>query len=196
MGVASISHNGKVFRFRTDPNKIRWNYRVNTNVTNTYGGRVVQLLSISIDDLTVAADAGGGGWAYLKSAAEFFRDMLFDQKNGGSPGVFSYPPRGWEMGVYAQGFPFKDGWNDVAREFTMQFKVQEDISGIITSDTLEVEIAKLKQGVGWKHNEYNTPPAPETPEAEPAPDAGTPQNPSQGPAPSPNNPALPNIGGR
>ena len=158
MGVASISHPiAGTLRFRTDPNSIRWTYHVNTKVDETYGGRVVQLLSASIEDLTVTADAGGGGWDYQYQVALFFRDLLFEQREGGEPATFSYPPRGWEMKVYALNFPFKDDVNDVARQFTMTFKVQEDITGVIESDSLSAEIAKLKEGVGWKHNEYNTP---------------------------------------
>lgn len=164
MPVATLSHGDKVFRFRTNPNSVRWNYRIKTSVSNTYGGRVIQILSASIEDLVVTADAGGGGWDYLYSAAQFFRDMLIDQRNGGEPGVFEYAPRGWKLGVYAMNFPFKDSVTEVRREFTMQFKVQEDISGVITTDSISQEIARLQEGLGWEHNDYNTP----TPEADDA----------------------------
>lgn len=158
MALATLTHGGKVLQLRTNPNSIRWTYNLNTNVEETYGGRVVQILSCNIDDLVVSAEAGRGGWPYFYQVATFFRDMLFDQRNGGEPGVFSYPNRKWSMKVYAVNFPFKDDWQAIGREFTMQFKVQEDISGVISSDTVRSELAKLKVGVGYKHNEYNTPP--------------------------------------
>lgn len=157
MGIASISYADKVFRFRTDPNSIRWTYTLNTNTTNTKGGRVIQVLSARIDDLVVVADAGGGGWDYLHSAALFFRDMMVEQKDLEHPPVFEYPPRGWKMGVYVLNFPFRDTWNDIKREFTITFKVQEDISGIIVEDSVRQEIARLAEGVGWHYNEYNSP---------------------------------------
>lgn len=157
MGVASITHNGNVFRFRTDPNTVRWNYRLNTSVQQTYGGRVVQLVSATIEDLTVTADAGLGGWDYIHRAALFFRNMMFDQRNGGKHGVLEYPPRGWKLGVYAVNFPFADDVAAVAREYTLTFKVQEDISGVLATSSLALEIAALKDGVGYEHNEYNTP---------------------------------------
>lgn len=157
MGVASITHNGKVFRFRTDPNTVRWNYKLNTAVEQTYGGRVVQLLSCTIEDLTVTADAGLGGWDYVYQAALFMRDMLFDQRNGGVHGVFEYAPRGWKLGVYAVNFPFTDDVAAVRREYTLTFKVQEDISGVITTESLALELAALKDGIGYQHNEYNDP---------------------------------------
>lgn len=158
MGIASLTHQGKVLRFRTDPNSITWDYNLKTNIEETYGGQVVQVLSANIDNLRVTADAGLGGWAYVESVALFFRDMLFNQREGRSePGVFRYPARGWELKVFALNFPFKDSVEDVLREFTMAFKVQEDVSGIVTSSLIETEMAKLSKGIGWERNEYNTP---------------------------------------
>ena len=158
MGIASLSHQGKVLRFRTDPNSVTWEYNLKTNTEETYGGRVIQVLSTNIDNLRVTADAGRGGWAYIEQVAIFFRDMLFDQREGfGEPGVFRYPPRGWELKVFALNFPFKDSVEDVAREFTMAFKVQEDVSGIVTTSLIETEMAKLSKGIGFTRNAYNTP---------------------------------------
>lgn len=158
MGIASLTHQGKVLRFRTDPNSITWDYNLKTNIEETYGGQVVQVLSANIDNLRITADAGLGGWAYVESVALFFRDMLFNQREGRSePGVFRYPARGWELKVFALNFPFKDSVEDVLREFTMSFKVQEDVSGIVTSSLIETEMAKLSKGIGWERNEYNTP---------------------------------------
>ena len=158
MGVASISHQGKVLRFRTDPNSVTWEYNLKTNVEETYGGQVIQVLSTNIDNLRITADSGRGGWPYLQYVAEFFRDMLFAQREGHSePGVFRYPPRGWELKVFALNFPFKDSVDDILKEFTLQFKVQEDVSGVVTSSLIESEMAKLSKGVGWTRNDYNTP---------------------------------------
>lgn len=158
MGIASLTHQGKVLRFRTDPNSITWDYNLKTNIEETYGGQVVQVLSANIDNLRVTADSGNGGWAYLESVALFMRDMLFDQREGLSqPGVFRYPPRGWEMKVFALNFPFKDSVGDVLKPFTMNFKVQEDVSGVVTSSLIEAEMEKYSKGIGWERNEYNTP---------------------------------------
>ena len=157
MSLATLEHRGKVLTFRTNPNKIRWNYQLKTKVDETYGGRVIQILSTAITDLSVTADAGSGGWPYMRQVAEFFRDMLFDQREGGLPGTFTYPGRGWEMKVFALQFPYKDRWDDVRREFTMQFKVQEDVSGVISSNTIALELSKIKEGIGYSKNEYNDP---------------------------------------
>lgn len=158
MAIASLSHQGKVLRFRTNPNSITWEYNLRTNVEDTYGGQVVQLLSANIDNLRVTAQAGRGGWAYIEQVSLFFRDMLFDQREGrGDPGIFRYPNRGWELKVFALNFPFKDSVGDVLKDFTMSFRVQEDVTGVVTSSLIETEMAKLSKGIGWERNEYNTP---------------------------------------
>ncbi|AEQ21030.1 conserved hypothetical protein [Rhodococcus phage E3] len=154
MGIASITHGDKVFRFRTDPNSIRWTYTVNTKVDETYGGRVIQILSVKVENLTVTADCGMGGWPYMMEVATQFRDLLVNQR-GGAPAVFSYAPRGYKLGCYATAMPFKDAWDAVAREFTMTFKVQEDISGLVTSSSMSAELARLKEGIGFERNGYN-----------------------------------------
>lgn len=158
MAIASISHQGKTLRFRTNPNSITWDYNLKTNVEETYGGQVVQVLSANIDNLRITADAGRGGWPYIESVALFFRDMLFDQREGrGEPGVFRYPGRGWELKVFALNFPFKDSVTDILKEFTLSFRVQEDVTGIVTSSLIETEMAKMSKGIGWERNDYNTP---------------------------------------
>lgn len=155
MGIASITHGDQVFRFRTDPNSIRWTYTVNTKVDETYGGRVIQILSVKVENLTVTADCGMGGWPYMMEVATAFRDLLVNQR-GGAPAVFSYAPRGYKLGCYATAMPFKDSWDAVAREFTMTFKVQEDISGVVTSSSMSAELARLKEGIGFdKTSGYN-----------------------------------------
>ena len=35
MGIASITHQGKTLRFRTNPNSITWEYNLKTNVEET-----------------------------------------------------------------------------------------------------------------------------------------------------------------
>lgn len=152
MGVATLTHGSNVLRFRTNPNSIKWTYTLNTHVEETYGGRVVQILSTKIENLTVTADSGRGGWPYLYQVATFFRDLLNDQRDGAAA-IFNYPGRNYVLKVYASAFPFKDAYDDVPKEFTMSFKVQEDVSGIVTSDTLQAELQVFQGGIGFERTE-------------------------------------------
>lgn len=174
MGIASISHAGNVYRFRTNPNSIQWGYNLNTHVDETYGGRVVQLLSVNIDTLSVTAHSGRGGWDHLYSTVLFFRDMLVNQRDSGEAGIFEYPNRGWKFAVYATAMPLADAVEAVGREFRMQFKVQEDISGIASQNTMDAELSKLREGIGYTRNQYNDPEAGGQTTGVPADQASTP----------------------
>lgn len=155
-GIASITHGGRTLRFRTNPNEFNWSYSINKRIDQTYGGRVVQLLGTKIDDFTLKADAGGGGWPYLNRVALFLRDVMVAQRNG-VPATFSYTTRGWKLNCYIASMPFQDEVTAVAREFEIVMKVQEDLSGTVSRGLLRAELAWLADGVGFHRNQYNDP---------------------------------------
>ena len=153
-GICSLSHQGRSLRFRTNPNSIQWSYKLITKVEDTSGGRVIQLLGTRLGDLEVTAECGQGGWEYMVKVARFFRDLMHDQRDG-KPATFEYTTRNWRFKVYATGIPFTDTVTATAREFTMRFKIQEDISGVASAQALQTEIARLKDGIGFRRNQYN-----------------------------------------
>ncbi len=156
-GICSLNHpTAGSFQFRTNPNEITWSYRLNTKVENTYGGRVVQILSTNIDDLTVKVDCGRGGYPYLMKVCNYFRDLLVEQRKG-EPATFRYTTRGWHMNVYAVSIPFQDQVDATVRELPLSFKVQEDVSGVVSGQTLAAELKKVHDGIGFRLNEYNNP---------------------------------------
>lgn len=154
-GIATLSHGNKSLTFRTNPNSVMWSYKLNTAVENTYGGRVVQILSTAMEDLKVVIECGLGGWNYAMKVAQFMRDMMIDQR-GGEPGKFIYTTRGWDLDVYAVSIPFQDRVTETTREISLSFKIQEDVSGTLTKQTIRAELAKIKKGIGFSHNQFNT----------------------------------------
>ena len=150
-----MTHGTKSIVFRTNPNSITWSYKMNTAVENTYGGRVIQLLSTSVQDLRVVIECGLGGWRYAMGIAEFMRNMMVDQRNG-EPGTFTYTTRGWTMKVYAVNVPFQDRITETTREIELNFRVQEDMTGVISKQTMRAELAKLKEGIGFERSQFNS----------------------------------------
>lgn len=153
-GIASLTWGNHVLRFRTNPNEVTWNYSLITKTDQTYGGRVVQILGTKIEDLTVKVDCGNGGWPYLVKIVTFMRDLMVAQRNG-QTAVFEYTTRKWKLKVYAASFPFADQITATTRELTLNFKVQEDISGIVSSATISAALQAFINGVGWERNQYN-----------------------------------------
>lgn len=157
-GVASLTFNGRVLRFRTNPNEIWWSYTLNTHVEETYGGRVVQILGARIEDLVIKIDCGNGGWAYLNQVVNFLRTMMIEQrKDGGKTAVFNYTTRRWRMKVYGLSVPFQDQVTATTRELEIRFKVVEDLTGQMTQLALDNELARLKEDIGFKKTQFNDP---------------------------------------
>ena len=156
MGVGVITGGPSDFHFRIDPNLITWQYRLNTHVDETYGGKVIQLLSISIVNLTIQADSGSGGRPYLHDVViPFARDLLLWQKNNPDKVVsFVYPPRGFNFAVHMTQVNFSDSLDNVTFPYSFNFNVNEDVSGIATDKVMSVELAKLQEGIGFKLSTY------------------------------------------
>jgi hypothetical protein len=157
-GICSLSFQNRTFRFRTNPNTIWWTYELIKATEDTYGGRVIQLLGTKLGDLKVTVECGNGGWAYLMSVVLWLRDLLNDQRQGGTA-TFLYTTRNWQLNVYAMTIPMMDKVEATTREIELNFKIQEDVSGILSRLTLDTELSKLQQGVcgpgNPPHNMYN-----------------------------------------
>lgn len=169
MGVATISAQTSL-QLRVDPEAISFGYNLNVTNEDTYGGRVVQVLSTEVTDLTLPCVSGAGGRRYLSQVATFFKDMMIWQRDSQAPAVFSYPPRNYTLHVYASELSIDDALENVNFPFTMKFKVSEDAGGFASGAIMAGEINKLIDGVGYTHNQYNTPfmnPPPSVPAYDP-----------------------------
>ena len=157
-GICTLTFQGRTFRFRTNPNEIWWSYELLQNVEETLGGRVIQVLGTRLGDLTVKVDCGLGGVEYLMQVVYYLRDLLSDQRNG-NPATFNYTTRGWKLNVYAMSIPFQDQFDATVREIPLNFKIQEDVTGLMSQVTMDAALASLQDGVyppGMPlHNQYN-----------------------------------------
>lgn len=156
-GIASLYHPGVgTLRFRANPKEFNWSYTLNKRVDQTYGGRVIQLLGTRIDDFTFKADAGLGRWPEVNRVARFMSQVMIVQRNG-IPATFEYTTRGWKFNAYVVSVPFSDAVEDVLREFEIGLKVQEDVSGLMSRNTLQAELRRLQDGIGFARSKYNDP---------------------------------------
>lgn len=95
----------------------QWAYNLNTQVYPTYGGEVVQILSVYIDDLTLGGSIATYAQAELIYSyfARYFQ--VATQGRSGTPNVssgdafnlkpmrFQYPMRGWDFELYPKAAP-------------------------------------------------------------------------------------------
>lgn len=129
MGTATLGYaGGPSVAFRIDPDLIDWTWSVQSNVVETIGGRVIQILGARLEDLTVqgslgqnhADKAGGESWqqaqAFLATATAIMEQQSADSNTQATmhqPAVFTYPPKGWRWNVYVKSLMDPDGNNSV-----------------------------------------------------------------------------------
>lgn len=95
-----------------------------SNVIETIGGRVIQVLGASLDDLTVqgslgenhADKAAGESWqqaqVFLTTVTAIMEQQASDATQNAlmhPPAVFTYPPKGWRWNVYVKALTDPDG---------------------------------------------------------------------------------------
>jgi hypothetical protein len=137
MGVASLGFaNGPSMTFRIDPKSIDYNYQVQTSVTNTVGGRVIQVLGALLSDITVSGEIGedhgmgkvpvgqehpGVSWKLAEAFFSKIQQMMLQQSadattspNAGQlavlkPATFVYAPKGLRFQCYIKSIVDADG---------------------------------------------------------------------------------------
>lgn len=132
MGTATLGYTGgPSVAFRIDPDLIDWTWSVQlpqTNVIETIGGRVIQVLGARLDDLTVQGSLGqdhsnaatGQSWqmaqGFLTTVTAIMEQQSSDATSNAlmhPPAVFSYPPKGWTWNVYVKSLTDPDGSSSV-----------------------------------------------------------------------------------
>lgn len=140
MGLASLGFaGGPALNFRIDPDSIEYNVKVHTSVTNTVGGRVIQVLGSSVSDVTVQGSIGeshyrgkgsngehaGVSWKMAVDFFQYVQSMQMLQSAGANtpgsanngkgfflkPATFVYSPKGLRFQCYIKSIidPAGDG---------------------------------------------------------------------------------------
>lgn len=162
MGVATLGGTP----FRIDPISISWSYSIKTNVTETVGGKVVQVFGTSLSDMTVR-----GKFSSWQEQDRFLAlvkrwiDSVTDNKDA-PPLRFTYAPRNWDFLVYVAAFSQPGGADsidmssgEIAPDWALTLFVVEDNGGLrtIKDQALESYVTRLATGIGWKQTAYNGP---------------------------------------
>jgi hypothetical protein len=107
---------GPAIVFRIDPDAIQWNFEVLTSVTETIGGRVIQVIGSHLDDMVVTGSFGqdhstpqGESWRQAEAFLAMIQKIMDYQASDATqqlemhpPAVFTYPPLNWRFNVYVK----------------------------------------------------------------------------------------------
>lgn len=148
-GVATLGFKGGPgVVFRLNPDEVGWNFQVNTSVTETIGGRVVQVLGASLSDLTIRGSFGERrGKSHTGSgtyAERFFKDVQriveYQSRDASrhhrmhEPAIFTFAPLNWAFRVYVKDLSDPDGGGvthrvgKAAYRYVLTLMVHDDIS--------------------------------------------------------------------
>ena len=123
---------GKPLVVQVKPDEITWSYELNTKNYPTYGGEVVQILSMAVGDLTIKGTVGTYNemeliysWfiAYMQNATQ---GRSSAQSYDTRPVVMKYHYRNWKFSIYPTSLPgFRYGKDVVAPTWTLNAAVSE-----------------------------------------------------------------------
>ena len=153
-GVASLGfHNGPSVLFRVDPSSINWEFKIETTVIETIGGRVVQVVGATLSDLKVYGKLGqdhskkngqGESWRLAEAFHNKIGEMMEYQSKSSTatggrptqePAIFSFSPFNWKFKVYILALDDPNGGGSVtyatgkfSQEYVLTLFIVEDLS--------------------------------------------------------------------
>lgn len=148
--------------FDINPSKASWTYKLNIASQDTYGGRVVQLLSCRIEKMQVSGYLTQRGtaenqWVRMEEFERKVRDIMEWHAANKKPLKFYFPALEWSGDVYLTGYSnVKYDSKTAAVSYTLMMNVDsgfETIKEHASTEGLDV----IPDGIGWVRNEYNTP---------------------------------------
>ena len=140
-----------------DPNSVTYGYNLRTAETETYGGKVVQILGAeAVSPVVVSAEAGSGGWDELYRVAYFIRGYMGAAEKRHVHFVF--PQKGWDMEGWFLGFPrFFVDLETLSPSYQVPFHVEWE-NGQLAESAISAELQKIQDGIGFDpDNKYRYP---------------------------------------
>ena len=135
------------YPFPFNINTLNWNYNMNTQTYGTFGGRVTQVLSVSITALQIQGDAGSRG--NLITMFENFKKVQDHQTEFKLPAKFLVPSRNLSFSVWLENFQMGWGVETVAYPYFISLEVNQDFNNVATSVSMNDAINRIAQGIGF-----------------------------------------------
>lgn len=155
--VATLGYEGgPSVVFRLNPNNVLWNFNIDTSVTPTVGGRVVQVLGASLSDMQVLGSLGeikAGesnkskvSWELAERFVANIRAIMDRQTRDSNtfdkmqpPPIFNFPLKNWRFSVYVKALQDPKGGaiyhspDHFSHEYALTlFVVQDNSQDVVT----------------------------------------------------------------
>lgn len=143
--------------FRLQPQSVNWGFTTRTSVTETIGGKVVQVLGVDLGDMTVLGSFGVGGWREQEAFLAKMRWVSTEQVKDytGTPQRFIVPSRGWDFGVFLKAVsPGTHDASTINLRWSLTLAIVTDNVGL-KAVAENIFISRLAQGLGWSVDMFN-----------------------------------------
>lgn len=165
--MAALMHLGGI-PIHSNPEDVRWSFRMKTWDTKCMGGKVIQILGTELSDITIRGHFGQGrkdlgdkeGWEdYLRLRDQVKKwSQAAESSDGTQPLHFTYTPQNWDFPVFVKSFSpttvavdiFNPDWTLVL------FPVEHGTLDVVRR-IKDLYIERLAEGVGWTRSDYNGP---------------------------------------
>lgn len=135
-------------------NSFSWQYNLRTSEESTVGGKVVQILGVDINGLTISADLGGDGDT-LRTFARQVGELIEWQVKTGRPAHVTYPRQGYSFNAFLKSASIRDSLDNITYPVSLSFAVDEDLNHIVTKELMGQALSWIKDGIGYTKNRYN-----------------------------------------
>lgn len=137
------------FAFPYAPESIQWSYTLRTSVQETLGGRVVQLLGMQANSMTISGKAGSR--ERLDSLAKEIVRIMKKHIATDRSVVLQLPTRDLVFNVYVQSLPnIERNVKSVAYPYSLTLKVDHIEANIRSELVLNAALQRLYKGVGYQ----------------------------------------------
>lgn len=152
---------------RVNPEEVRWNFTMKTADQAAVGGKVVQILGVTMSDITVkgkySPDRSKGDREAWQQA-ERFRQRMKTLARAASddptapPLRFTYPPRGWDFDVFIKSIsPYTLTAETLAIPWELTLFPVGEGARTVVKGIKDLYLKRLMEGIGWKQTAYNGP---------------------------------------
>lgn len=141
-----VANQNAIFSF--NPDEVKWSYKNNTISRDTIGGRVVQVLSASVEAMTVIGRAGSR--ERLQIFSRDLKNVMQYHIKTSEPVSFKVPSRNWDFRVYIQNVSSL-GWDVTTTSYPYQITliIEEDLNNIIGYQLKDNTFDNLIKGIGY-----------------------------------------------
>lgn len=152
---------------RVNPNEMRWNFKMKVADQAAVGGKVIQILGVTMSDITLRGQFSRDksmGDRDATDAAERFRLRMRNiaarsmDDSTSAPVRLTYPPRGWDFEVYVKSItPVDLSVETFAPLWELVLFPFGEGSNKVVKGVKDLYIKRMMDGIGWKQTSYNGP---------------------------------------